>query len=137
MHLLAGFGFGSVFVIIDHLLRVHPFVASSYLNPSEGDFEYDALLLEGVDGASLAAGENATAQIAEQPETADRVAEIVKLDRRRAFVVYNDPQLGSHVIIATKSYGASSSERVGKNKVTAIAVREQGNEKFKKVLRFI
>lgn len=34
MNFLTGFGFGSVFAMPDHILRVHPFFAASYLNPT-------------------------------------------------------------------------------------------------------
>eukprot|EP00737_Agarophyton_chilense_P003831 gb/GEZJ01004605.1/.p3 GENE.gb/GEZJ01004605.1/~~gb/GEZJ01004605.1/.p3 ORF type:complete len:110 (-),score=9.38 gb/GEZJ01004605.1/:679-1008(-) len=37
MELLSEFRFGSVCLMLDHLLRVHPFVAASYLSPGIGD----------------------------------------------------------------------------------------------------
>lgn len=43
--LLAGFGFRYAFIIPDHLLRVHLFDASSYLNPRIIDLEEESLLL--------------------------------------------------------------------------------------------
>ncbi|PXF45600.1 hypothetical protein BWQ96_04605 [Gracilariopsis chorda] len=43
MEILAEFGMGSVFVMPNHLLRVHPFVGLSFLNPSREDIVEEAV----------------------------------------------------------------------------------------------
>lgn len=59
------------------------------------------------------------------------------MDRRRGFVVDDNPALGPGAFFATKNVGASAATLVGQKKATAVAVREQGTEKFAKVLRFM
>lgn len=43
LNMFSKFGFASVFIMPDHLLRVHPFVGKSYLNPILADLEEELL----------------------------------------------------------------------------------------------
>lgn len=122
MDLLSEFCFGSVFVMQENLLRVHPFVGKSFLNPSRADVEDEENEREG----SLGEGE----QVSD-------VSLAVNADRKRAFIVDDNPQFGPEVFMASKSVGASSSSKVGQKRVTSIAVKESGREKFGEVLRFM
>lgn len=57
-------------------------------------------------------------------------------DRRREFFVGDDPEMSPEVSFASKS--VSSIERTADtNRITAVAVREHGTEKFAKLLRFM
>lgn len=59
------------------------------------------------------------------------------MDFGRAFVVDENPHSVPKVFIATKSDNPPYSARVGQKKMTTIAVREQGTEKFSKFLCFM
>ncbi|PXF39476.1 hypothetical protein BWQ96_03185 [Gracilariopsis chorda] len=112
----------------DHLLRVHPFVAFSYPNPSRGDLEEGQDMEETtVDILAADGGENGDTDIVSN----------VQLDQRRGFVVEDNPQLGPEAFLVTKNVGASGASVVGQKKISAVAVQEQGTEKFAKVLRFM
>lgn len=46
MYLLSDFGLSSFFVMLDHLLMVHPFLAAPFLDPCRGDDQQVALEVE-------------------------------------------------------------------------------------------
>lgn len=108
MDLLTEFGFSSVFVIPDHLLRVHNFVASYYLNPSRGDVGEDELtpdmMVDVLD-----------AQVHDDDH--NRTAANVQFDRPRRFVVEDHPTLGPGAFFAKKTVGASAATAVGQKKL--------------------
>lgn len=124
LNLMASFGVASAFIMPDHILRAHPFVASSFMNPHRDD---DNDMADGSDsgGDSERRGEGSAS-------TASHV--MAMHDRRRAFVINDEAQLGPAVFAASKALKTTG---VGQRRVTAVAVREHGTSKFSKVLRFM
>lgn len=118
LDLLSSFGVAALFVMPDHILRAHPFVAESYLNPCRGD-----IVDSDGDGDANHSSENV-----EQ-----------FMDRRRAFIVPDHPKLGNAIFAASKTCRVSGvGGATGANRtVSAVAVREHGTSKVCKVLRFI
>jgi len=154
MKLLSEFGVGSVFVMSDQLLRAHPFLAASYLNPSRADEEENEpgndMMEESAGGGDAAtpatvanaqrtevAGDQDATSVPQNASTADVASEqVYDLDRRREFVIDDKPSLGPESFFATKFAGATG-RRVGQSRMAAVAVRERGNQTFCKVLRFM
>ena len=62
--------------------------------------------------------------------------QVLHFDRRQAFVIDDAPDLGSECFMAFKR-ALPQGSRVGLRKMTAIAVREHGTQKFAKLIRFL
>lgn len=117
-------GLASTFVMPDHIVRAHPFVAASYLHPDrdrdgtgdDTDSEDDGEVV----GDGVLASEDITTRL--------------EGDRQNAFIVDDSAKLGQAVFMATKSLHSAD---IGQQPVTAVAVREHGTSKAAKVLRFM
>jgi hypothetical protein len=101
-----------MFVMPQYLLKCHPFVASSYFNPS---------------GADIMESEDGDFSCDNEPNSADSSCEAIDLIRG-SFIVDDDSSLGQAV------YYARHRSKAG---VTAVAVREHGTDKFCNELRFL
>ncbi|PXF45213.1 hypothetical protein BWQ96_05043 [Gracilariopsis chorda] len=128
MEILTELGFSSVCLMPNHLLHVHSLAASSYLNPSSGDVK---------EGQEMGKATGNVLAVDTSENGDDGIASNVQLDRRRGFVVIENPQLGPKAFFATKNIGTSGTCVVAQNKTTAMAVWSQGMEKFAKLLRFM
>ncbi|PXF43284.1 hypothetical protein BWQ96_06981 [Gracilariopsis chorda] len=137
LEILSGFGLSSVFVMPEHLLRVHSFVGLSYLDPVRDDLEDEALDIGDAEGESEPGaadmGDTHGEGNGEHPAVAPHQ---LYCDRRRTFVIDNDPNLGPEAFFATKNAGTGRG-RSRQRSMNAIAVRERGTDKFSKVLRFM
>lgn len=145
-------GLGSVFVMSNHLLRVHPFVGKSFLDINREDLEDEALTTvpntaNEHTGATVIPSDATTNEAVNETYTEGETSAIqsnaqvdavnnTSFDRRRAFIIDDNPGLGPEVFFATKNV-ASSGSFVELKKMTAVAVREHRTEKFAKILRFM
>lgn len=125
--LLNELGMSSIFIMPDHILGCHPFVASSLFNPFRAD-ELDNVAEEATEEDEDG---NQNEEVGESGH--DVLDPLNSIDRRQQFVVDDNPNLGNKAFYATKSIARSN---LGQRRSTAIAVREHGTEKFCKVLRF-
>lgn len=104
-------GFSSVFVMPDHVLRSHPFVASSFLNPHR---EEEDEFSDGESGGEMkynAMDANVTGSPTHGVVSSlERSASVE--DCRRPFVINDGSMLGSAVFSTTKHYGHRGSDSV-------------------------
>lgn len=117
---LATRGVGFVFIMPQHLIRCHPFVARSHFQPDRDDVE---------DNESGNESDVSPSRIDHEAVSG------VQFDRGTAFVIDDHPQLGLCCKYAQKTF-----KDPGKDlnvRVTAAAVRERGTNKFAKTLRFM
>lgn len=133
INVMASLGLSSVFIMPDHVLRSHPFVAASFLNPHREEEDEVSDGESGVEMTNDAIDAKATCFTTHGVvNNSERSASVE--DRRRPFVINDCPMLGPAVFSATK---ALRSPGVGQRRITAVAVREHGTEKYSKVLRFM
>ena len=120
IEVLSAFGVSSVFVMLNHLLRVHPFVASSYLDPRRADLEYNEDEHTGgstSDRQSASVGSNAVIEEIALPPSENVENMEVLCDRRRRFIIDDSPKLGPDAFIATKMAAAAGpGNRTGQKK---------------------
>lgn len=121
LNLFTSFGLAAVFVMPDHILRCHPFVASSLLDPLRDDYEVDDADL---DEQSPTVGESDAG-----------LSNVSVLDRRDSFVIDDNARMGQAFFTASKPLRTSGT--VGQRRVTAVAVREHGTKKYSRLLRFM
>lgn len=159
IRLLLRYGIGSILVMPEHLLRCHPFVGKSYFTVTRDDQNQDEPLDEAqnsdsdMDGdentggdallanAHSGDGDAADSELADimssRQDNVRAAAQGEVFDRRAAFVVDDDPDAGFASFFAQKSAKPLGARPLRKSQVSAIAVREKGNEHFSKVLRFM
>ena len=126
MNLQSEFGVGSVFVMPDHLLRVHLFVAASCLDPRRCDSDED-------DEAAQVVSADGVASLNDEPHEGLLT---VLHDRRRSFIINDAPTLGPEAFFAKKSAPLSDG-RTAQRRIIAIVGREHDTKKCSKVLRLM
>lgn len=144
---------GSIMIMPEHLLQSHPFVGKSFLsitrNDDEDKSESESSDTEGEDGRETQNGSvslgNSNPAIAltgcsSTPNSVELLPESSVLDRPRSFVINDGPDEGPASWWAVKNLKAPG-RRAGvpdsSAKVTAVALREKGSDKFSKVIRFM
>ncbi|PXF43989.1 hypothetical protein BWQ96_06222 [Gracilariopsis chorda] len=130
-------GIGSIMIMPDHLLQCHPFVGQSYLNVMRHD--YEELDGDETDGST---DSDQALQQEDDPSTSDIVPGPTTLstDRARTFILNDEPSQGPKTWFAGKTLeirNRGESHAVNRVKVTAVAVRERGTDKFSRIIRFI
>ena len=152
---LASLGINIIFIFPEHLLRCHPFVGESILSP--GSRESDDEDSDSSDGggscdddvdAERSGDEDVDAEHAAEPSRRNRynsvldvsvviiLTSLCRFDRRRDFVIDDQPEMGSAAFIATKSMKIAGNRAGNRVRVTALAIRERGTEKQAKIIRF-
>ena len=145
-------GIGSMLIMVEYILRAHPFVGKSFLDPLRYDVEEDN---KGMNDAVIAlrSGNGSNAHKNGNKENCIRENEVQEVsrdqerqgsssalppicnDRGRAFIVDDSPDLGP-AFFAMKRVRQDGSRAVSNDKMTAIAIREHGSDKFAKVIWF-
>ena len=153
---------GSILVMPEHLKKCHPFVARSFLKPFRDedieDFESESPpTAEVVHEPSAPRDTPSSEAVSPVPNahnkqgidssvdggtttTVDGQGTVgadqhLASDRRHNFIIDDSPELGPESFFARKR--VSKCARLGIPKVSAIAVREYGTEKYGKLLRFL
>jgi hypothetical protein len=131
-------GVHSLFIMPEHLVQCHPFVAKSFLHA--GRLDEDEIEREAVNSSSEEGAENSVDSNAELEEEFEALAQNMRRSNHpRSFVIDDDPVQPPSVFYATKKVRAPRMEgrEAQREQIVAVAIRERGTEKFSKVLRFM
>lgn len=132
-------------VMPDHILQFNPFVAKSFLKPRRGNEEIEEEELHPLDTAQPGPKNEVDGVFSrewQQWSFQQRhwwnntvMGRSVLLNYRRVFIIRDGPLLAQEVFVAMKNFRRES-EGVP-FKVTATSIRDDGNNEFWKVLRFM
>lgn len=131
-------GMGGIMIMPSHLLKCHPFVGDSHFSVTRHDDEAG-------DYYNISIPDDQANSDEEEPncEADDSRQDLVRYsgyDRRPTFVVPVDPDAGIAVYAATRKFSipvhGHGADR-NKETVTALAVRERGNDKSMQLIRFL
>jgi hypothetical protein len=125
---LLKFDLGVILVVPEHIIACHPFVGKSFLHAGRSLYrDEDEEEEENTSEKDDNFGDNETSRISLSNAA-------VSWDRPRSFVINDEPKVGPASFYAVKSFRRDSQPL--RCPVTAVAVRERGNHKYSKVLRF-
>ena len=137
---------GSIFIMPNHLIRCHPFLARSYYSPFREDDEEendDAIRFlvdqdndEGLPIQRTTNADEATDQVEETVDlSGNNGTSISVFDRPKKFLIDDNPG-ASPFCVMSKLKRTGSSTAAAIEDVSAVAVREKGTAAHCKVLRF-
>ena len=124
-------GISAIFVLPEHLIRCHPFVGRSFLSVARLDDEESES--EASENLNTEEG-NCRSNFVTNWDSVQSRCGRMDFDRPKNFIVEDGPEAGQAAFFATKTLRGQGS---GRSKITAVAIRERGTEKFSKVIRFL
>lgn len=132
-------GVGTIFIMPSHLLRCHPFAASSLYDPFRDDEEEtpdasgDELANEG--NCHVQNEDNTPSEDAITENSNAQSARYYSFDRPKKFIIDDDSAAPPMASFSKKKL-IQKQGMSGSPDVIAVAVRERGSEKYSNVLRF-